>query len=126
MKIVFPVFLRSEGNIHDHWTARKKRKDVIKMLMRSQLAGMEKPGLPCKIIFTRIAPRSLDIDNLWFSMKVSIDAISDWLIPGLPPGKADSDERIEIACKQKKGKPREYALEVEFLPQEALKQGQEQ
>jgi len=76
---------------------------------------MERPRLPCKIILTRIAPRALDIDNLWSAQKSVIDVITDWIIPGLAPGRADNDSRIEIECKQRKGKPREYALEAEFI-----------
>ena len=114
-KLSVPIHLRSESNIHDHWTKKNKRKNAVKIALRSGLTGMERPRLPCKIILTRIAPRQLDIDNLWSSMKTPIDIFCDWIIPGLPPGRADNDSRIEIECKQRKGKPREYAIEAEFI-----------
>lgn len=90
------------------------------MIMRSQLKRFDPPPLPCKIILTRVAPRSLDIDNLWYSQKTCIDVVCDFLIPGLKPGHADSSSQIDLHCKQKTGKVKEYALEVEFLPWDGL------
>ena len=116
MKISMPIHLISEANNTEHWTVKHRRKKQIKIIMRSAFNRRKKPELPVKIIFTRVAPRSLDIDNLWHSMKTPIDTACDWLIPGLKPGHADSDKRIEIACKQRKGEVRQYSLEVEFKP----------
>ena len=110
----------SEANVNDHWSKKNKRKKEIKKIIGCFLNPLEPPKLPCKVILTRIAPRALDIDNLYSALKVPIDAVCDWIIPGLAPGLADSDKRIEIVCDQKKGLPKYYALEVAFCPQEAL------
>jgi len=121
LKITFPIKLISEANNFDHWRVKKKRKDAIKLIMRSKLSQLDPPELPCKITITRIAPRPLDIDNLWYTQKTCIDIICDFLIPGLKPGLADSSSQIELDCKQRKGKAREYAVEVEISPCKALK-----
>lgn len=78
------------------------------------LQPLKKPELPCRITLTRIAPRELDFDNLAYCLKNPIDIISDWLIPGLAPGRADGDSRLKFDLKQEKRKPKEYGLEIKF------------
>lgn len=112
--ITIPIRLVSEGNLRDHWTKKMRRKQEFQSTILYFLNPLEKPTLPCKIVLTRIAPRELDEDNLWTSMKGVIDVIADWLIPGLAPGRADGDKRLAFHCSQKKGNVREYALEIEF------------
>jgi len=58
--------------------------------------------LPCKIVLTRVSPRSLDTDNLPCAFKWIRDAIADLIIPGLAPGRADGDELIEWVYEQEK------------------------
>jgi len=78
------------------------------------LKTIEKPALPVKVTMTRISPREYDDDNLTSSMKEIRDKVADWLIPGLAPGRADSDERITWVYEQRKGQPKEIALEITF------------
>lgn len=47
-------------------------------------------------------------------MKTAIDTVCDWIVPGLRPGFADSDPKIQIKVDQKKGNPKQYALEISF------------
>jgi len=82
--------------------------------MHWYLKTIERPPLPIKVSMCRISPREYDYDNLVASMKEIRDKISDWLIPGLAPGRADSDERITWHYMQKKGEPKEVALEITF------------
>jgi len=77
-------------------------------------------NLPATVRLTRVAPRMLDIDNLWAGMKATIDTVADILIPGLKPGHADGDERLKFECCQKKGNPKEYSLEIEIFDSEDL------
>ncbi len=56
----------------------------------------------------------METDNRIASMKAAIDAIAGVLIPGLPPGIADSDKRLQWEITQKKGQVREYALEIKI------------
>jgi len=60
------------------------------------------------ITLTRIAPRRLDPgDNLNSSMKAVRDGIADAL------GIDDGDARLTWKYAQRKGNPKEYAVEVE-------------
>jgi hypothetical protein len=59
------------------------------------------------ITLTRIAPRKLDTDNLVSACKGVRDGIADTL------GVDDGDERITWKYAQRKGKPKQYAVEVE-------------
>lgn len=105
----------SESNLREHWTKKHTRQRKLKSDILIYLNLLLKPQLPVKLVLTRIAPRSFDEDNLWSAMKIPIDVLSNWLIPGLQHGRADGDKRIEIICKQKKGRAREYSLLVEIF-----------
>lgn len=113
-----PIRTVSEANLgSEHWTKRHKRHKAQKQRVKWQWK-IDKPkvSLPCKVILTRIAPRALDRqENLPVSMKYIVDAIADCLIPGLPPGKADSDKRIEWEYAQEKGMSKQYALKIEIF-----------
>lgn len=122
IEIRIPIRVLSEANIKDHWSRKYKRQKEIARVMKYYLNRSRRPRLPCKITLTRVSPRFLDVDNLWGSLKAPIDVVCDWLIPGLKPGQADSDKRIEIVCSQKKCNAGDYALEVSIVPQQALKQ----
>lgn len=68
-------------------------------------------------MLVRIAPRMLDEDdNLREAFKTIKDAVSDKLLPGLQPGRADGDDRIMWLYGQKKGIPKYYAVEIGLIP----------
>ncbi len=71
---------------------------------------------PLTVKLTRVAPsRGLDPhDGLGASQKSVIDGVADWL--GL---KSDRDPRVTWELAQRRGKPGEYAVEVEFHQREA-------
>lgn len=112
--VKIPVRLVSEGNMRQHWTKAHKRKKDVQRTIILFLQPHKKPSLPCRITLTRIAPRSLDMDNLATCLKSSIDCIADWLLPGMAAGRADGDVKLEFMWDQRKGDPKEYALEVSF------------
>lgn len=112
--IFIPVRIISEANNTDHWTKKYKRQKKQEKVVALYLLKETKPDLPVKITLTRIAPRSLDYDNLVFCFKKISDTVSSWLIPGLAPGRADGDKRIEFSYTQRRGKPKEYAIEIEI------------
>jgi hypothetical protein len=133
-KVTFTIpmtknLLASEANLsREHWTIKKKRHDAQQFLIDSYMNHKvftlhttcsintiePEEWLPCRITLARIAPRSLDEDNLLYSLKWVRDAISDNLIPGLAKGRADGDKRLEFKYNQEKGRPREYALKIEI------------
>ena len=70
---------------------------------------------PCKITFTRIAPRPLDDDNLATGFKHVRDAFCA-AITGTPAnkiGQADGHGDITFEYKQERGKKKTYAFRVD-------------
>lgn len=114
MSLYLPIRLVSP-NRQEHWSKRHKRNKILQLLVNSEYNKLEvKPSLPCHIHITRIAPRQLDLDNYIASAKGLIDRLADKLIPGLPSGRADGDPRLSFSYSQERGKPKEYAVRVEF------------
>lgn len=114
MKFRIPIKIISEANHGGHYITAYKRKKKHKMAVRIFLNPHTFP-LPCTVYLTRVAPRSLDEhDNLPMSMKHIVDVISDILLPGLAAGRADDSKEITWQFNQRKGKPKEYALEIEI------------
>lgn len=113
VNLKIPMKTVSESNrTSEHWTKKAKRHKKQQQVIRYILNTQEKPPyFPVKVTLTRIAPRSLDShENLPMAFKWITDAISDWLIPGLAKGRADSDKRIQWEFEQQKGNVREYAI----------------
>ncbi len=109
-----PIRTVSEANNSEHWTAKRKRKQIQKRWVDAAFLK-EKKQFPenLKINLTRIAPRMLDIgDNLPMSFKTIRDQIAANLRPNLAPGRADDDERLVWGYHQEKGKPKEYAIKI--------------
>lgn len=97
-----------------HWTKLHKINKNIKRNILFYLQPHKKPKLPCRITLTRIAPRELDFDNLAYALKKCTDVVADWLLPGLAAGRADGDDRLKFELTQRKGSPKEYALEIKI------------
>lgn len=107
-----PIRLRSIANIKEHWAITHKRNKKIKQLLHCYLPDLSKCHLPCKVTLTRVAPRCLDTDNLYYAFKFVVDEVCDMLMPGLARGRADGTGKIKIEYKQERGKPKEYAIIV--------------
>lgn len=112
-KISIPLKLTSP-NTSEHWTARSRRRKKEKTIVRWSLKTIPKPELPVQISIVRIAARRYDDDNMIAACKTVRDTIADWLIPGLRMGRADDDERLVFTYDQRKGNPKQYALEISF------------
>lgn len=109
MKVTLPIKLVSLANQRVHWAvkARKAKSD------RQAAYLVCKPHpLPCVVTITRVAPRGLDSDNLAISAKSLRDGIADRI------GIDDRDPRVTWVYQQRKGKPKEYAVEIEINPKE--------
>lgn len=123
MKLLIPVHTRSETNQREHWAVRHRRRKAQRQAARLLFAAAirfnralllwsENMGT-LVITLTRIAPRMLDgHDNLSSSLKATVDGIADALRVD------DKDERIMWRYAQRKGKPKEYAVEVEVENEE--------
>lgn len=108
MTIKIPLRIESVANRREHWSKRAKRAKAHREGVQWHL-GTARPRLPVVVTLTRIAPRVLDSDNLASGFKAVRDGIADWLRID------DGDERIGWLYRQRKGAPKEYAIEVEFL-----------
>lgn len=120
MKIYLPIRTKSESNLREHWAKRgrrvKKQRANTRMLVASAImkagpAWMRNPG-KLDIHLVRIAPRRLDDGNLGISFKAIQDGIADAI------GIDDGDRRLHWHYDQRKGKPKEYAVEVEITAQQ--------
>lgn len=105
--VTFPCLTVSTLNAREHWSVKAKRakqnRGETYLQLRCAATGHQ---VPCTVSLTRIAPRALDGDNLQASLKNVRDGAADWL-------KVD-DRHPEVTWKyaQRKGKPKEYAVEV--------------
>jgi len=108
------IRIESEANLREHWSKKHRRhKKYIQEVNRLWAEIPEpRPNPPAKITLCRIAPREFDYDNLISAMKTIRDLLAGLLIPGLAPGRADGDTRLEWIYEQKKGRPKEYALQI--------------
>ena len=98
---------QSEMNLREHWGQRARRRKahrlVASVATRDWKLG---DGSSCAVTLTRIAPRALDSDNLSASFKGIRDGIADSL------GVDDRSARITWAYFQRRGRPKEYAVEI--------------
>ncbi len=110
-----PIRTVSEANCTEHWRKKHKRHKNQQFFVKLALAKeICQVSLPCKVKVTRLASRNLDFDNLVSSQKWIVDAICDSLIPGLQPGHADSDSRIEIEYGQEKRPIQGVKIEISY------------
>lgn len=114
MKVVltYPERIESEANQREHWAkkaARVKRQRIGAWaeLRSAKVWGNGLLALPIKVKLTRIAPRSLDGDNLQSGFKATRDGVADFF------GVDDRDPRIEWAYDQQRGAPKYYAVRIE-------------
>lgn len=102
--ITIPIRLMSEANLQQHWTKKHARKKEMQREIRYiwKASPIRLVMLPIAITLTRMAPRTLDFDNLVAAFKWARDTVADLLIPGLAPGRADDSDQIEFIYKQEK------------------------
>lgn len=116
-----PIKTVSEANSSEHWTQKAKRHALQKKIVRMVLfRDIQKVILPCHIKIVRLSPRSLDYDNLVSSQKYVLDSICDMLIPGLAPGRADSDKRISTEYDQKKTSTMGVEIQITYSEPQKL------
>lgn len=107
-----PLRTKSEANCFEHWRVKHKRhKDQQALVALALKPVKSKIQLPCKLLFTRLAPTRLDKhDNLPMSFKYIVDTCCAILTGNFASGQADSDERISIAYDQIDSK--EYGIRI--------------
>ncbi len=114
LSLDLPLRTVSEANCFEHWTKKHKRhKDQQRMVAIFLRPHRDKIKLPCKIMLTRFAPDKLDaFENLPMSFKYVVDAVCAIITGDYRAGRADSDDRISLACNQVQSK--EYGIRIEI------------
>lgn len=112
-KIVLPLRTVNSLNVREHWAKRAKRakaerKDAY--YGASDALPRLTTVMPLTLLITRIAPRVMDDDGCIASMKNIRDGIADWL------GVNDGSDAVKWTYAQRKGEPKEYAVEIEIVP----------
>jgi hypothetical protein len=106
VRLLLPIRIESCANLREHWAKRAGRAKAHRM---AALAVPRHP-LPCVVTITRIAPRKLDDDNLAGGCKALRDGIADRL------GVDDGSPLVQWRYDQRKGMPKQYAVEVVIAP----------
>ena len=108
-----PLHLISSANKKEHW-AIKHRRDKVQR--EAALLHINKYRdlieLPCVIKLIRVSPRKLDDDNLAYAFKGIRDSVCSFIIPGLAPGRADDDKRLQIEYAQQSDCPKIYGFKI--------------
>lgn len=109
--VKLPIRLHNplNGN-REHWTkiAKRRKEERQAAYLAFHNFHICIDPLPLKITLTRIAPRLFDDDNLGAAFKSIRDGIADRL------NIDDGSDKIKFEYQQRKGKVREYAVEIEF------------
>jgi hypothetical protein len=112
MRILLAIRTESEANLYEHRMVKANRVKVQRSITRTTIVqkfGRALPGVSYTITLTRIAPRSLDDDNLPRSFKAIRDGIADAL------GRDDRvGSGLEWKYAQEKGPPKRYAIRIEI------------
>lgn len=112
LDVTIPIRTVSETNQREHWASRHRRRreqrQTVALVVGAHLrvVGLE---VPCIVTLTRIAPRSLDGDNLQGALKAVRDGVADAL------GVDDSDPRISWGYAQRRGAKKQHAVHVRIV-----------
>ena len=106
--LTLPLKIISEANSRQHWRQAAPRKALHRATARAMCQQHARPRHdgPITITLTRIAPRTLDDDNLASGFKAVRDGVADWL------GIDDGSKRLAWRYAQAKGAPNGYAAEI--------------
>lgn len=78
--ITIPIRTGRGQNDREHWRVRAKRVKAEREATAWVLMGQTKPGIPCSVRLTRIAPSNgLDDDGLSGSLKGVRDQVAQWI-----------------------------------------------
>lgn len=110
MMIEFPWRLRHFANTTGSFWAKANHAKKLRALVAWHLLPIRsRPALPCQVTITRLAPRSLDSDNLVHACKHVRDEVAKWI------GVDDRhDDQVHYVCKQQHTDPGKYYVRIEF------------
>jgi hypothetical protein len=84
---------------HEHWRTRHHRRRRERRAVARALEGKRVPPFPLRVTFVRLAPGTLDEDNLSSAFKTPRDEVTAWL--GL---RNDRDPRVQWRYAQEKAR----------------------
>lgn len=103
--ITLPIRITNPLNgSHGHWRGVAKRRRAERSVAAMAVPAGLKP--PLVVHLTRIAPRKFDDDNLGAAFKSVRDGIADKV------GVDDGSAQIAFKYAQRRGNPKEYAIEI--------------
>ncbi len=110
ISLTLPIRTVSEANTREHWAKRAKRAQSHRQhahtVTRVWLLGSVPKTLPAIVTLTRLAPRTLDDDNLRGALKAVRDGVADAL------GVDDRDPRVSWEYAQEKHKVPGVRIEI--------------
>lgn len=118
LDLTIPLKTVSELNNSDHWAISSKRHKKQKKIVHFELM-MRNPNLaiPCNIFVQRQSCKELDYDNLVSSFKWIVDAICEYITPGLAIGQADGNRDIKIFYSQIKVPQKQFGINIKIYCQ---------
>jgi hypothetical protein len=110
-----PLRVVNPLNTREHWAKRAKRTAAQRaaVTLQLKLGPIRPPPLPLAVTFTRLAPRPFDDDGLAAAFKGMRDAVAAFYDCDDGP----KETRLRWRYEQKRGEPRQYAVEVRLEPQ---------
>ncbi len=109
--VTVPIRIVSVMNGREHWSKRARRAKLHRDSTYLALKAARVPLMgPCIVTLTRIAPRTLDGDNLQSGCKAARDGVADWL------DLDDASPLIVWQYAQRRGGPKEYGLQIDLTP----------
>lgn len=104
--LYLPIATVSEINVRKGWLAKARRVKSQRQQAYLLTQALKSLRLPATVRLIRVSPRILDDDNLRGALKAIRDGIADRL------GIDDRDPRMTWLYDQRKGRPKERAVEV--------------
>ena len=129
--VTIPLRTVSEANERGAWHAAARRTREHRRIVELTLRTERRPPLPAVVTVVRVAPCALDDDNLARALKGIRDEVARWLCPvviqkGKKRGQLtgdDRDPRVTWRVAQRKGRPREHAVEIRVRAWSASRPG---
>jgi hypothetical protein len=113
--VKFKYTLQSMANLQMYHMAKHRIKTDLKEAICKEVKPLVMvTPLPVKVTMCRIAPRSLDYDNLVYAFKPARDQISKLYFMTKPIGQADSFDCFEWVYAQERGAVKEYAIRIDI------------
>lgn len=79
VEVTAPIRTVSRSNQREHWRVRHRRDKGEKLCVRALLSQKPRPPGPWAVMLERLAPRTMDSDNLGAALKAVRDAVASYL-----------------------------------------------